>query len=105
MCRTVTEFRITSQALEGITEHSKAGVVTDLHLCSFLLILIVMDHVNTSCTAVIIADLIASALIHHLLVLQGQEMTMNLRSYDNSGLITAAVEVTLSHTFKVNDRP
>lgn len=84
--------------------NTKAGVVTDLHLCSSLLV-IVMDHVNTSCTAVIIADLIASALIHHLLVLQGQEMTMNLSCYDNNGVITAAMEVTLSHPFKVNDRP
>lgn len=57
-----------------------------------------MDLVNTSCTAVITADLIASALIHHLLVFQGQEMTMNLRSCDYSGVITVAVITTLSHS-------
>lgn len=96
-CWTVIELGITSQALEGNTEFCKAGMITDLNLCSSLL-LTVMDHVNTLCAAIITADPIASAFIHHMLMLQGQEMIMNLRSCDYSGMITVAAVVTLSYS-------
>lgn len=76
---------------------------TDLHLCSPLPVT-VTGLVNTWCTAIRAADLIASALIHHLVVFQGQEMTMNWRSCDYSGVITVAVAVC-TVTFTVNSHP
>lgn len=57
----------------------------------------VMDRVNTVCAAIMTAGHIASALIHCLLMLQGQEMTMDLRNCDYSSVITEAAVVMLSH--------